>query len=92
MQASESRRIALREAARTAGLMAMMQVYRSRQLDILLYALLSVNLAERASTDSVFSLGLLGFTASSLRLACTGAPLFRSRAQGRPSRAAIGAS
>ena len=68
VQASESRRVALREAARTAGLMAMMQVYRSRQLDILLYALLSVNLAERASTDSVFSLGLLGFTASSLRL------------------------
>lgn len=68
VEAAPGRRVALREAARTASLVAQMQVYRSRTLDILLYALLSVNLAERASTESVFSLGLLGFTASSLRL------------------------
>ena len=87
VQASASRRVALREAARTAGLMAMMQVYRSRQLDILLYALLSVNLAERAATDSVFSLGLLGFTASSLRLQTQARRYFdRARKAGRHAR------
>ncbi len=87
VQASAGRRIALREAARTAGLMAMMQVYRSRQLDILLYALLSVNLAERAATDSVFSLGLLGFTASSLRLGAQARRYFdRARKTGRHAR------
>ena len=87
VRASAKRRVALREAARTAGLMAMMQVYRSRQLDILLFALLSVNLAERAATDSVFSLGLLGFTASSLRLRGQARRYFdRARRAGRHGR------
>jgi Protein kinase domain/AAA ATPase domain len=66
--AGAGRRAALREAARTASLMAMMQVYRSRALDTLLFGLLAVNLAGRAGTEAVFSLGLVGFTASSLRL------------------------
>jgi tetratricopeptide (TPR) repeat protein len=85
--AAAGHRPALREAARTAGLMAMMQVYRSKQLDILLYARLSVNLTERAGADSVFSLGLLGFTASSLRLREQARRYFqRARDAGRTAR------
>jgi tetratricopeptide (TPR) repeat protein len=87
VRSRRSQREKLREAARTAGLVAMMQVYRSRPLDVLLYSMLAVNMAERAATNSVFSLGLLGFTASSLKLRRLGQRYFaRARGVGRVGR------